>query len=187
MDPGLLQRIGDELGGASVALRPLFTLHDPFLAKAIVSLERDVQQGSPLGPIYGESIGAAIATHLVRHHTEIAPRRLARAEMNAGAAQRMCEWIHSHLSQPILLSDLAGIAGLDIYQLTRAFKKQFGVPPHHYILRARVSRAKALLVGSNASLADVADVTGFSSQSHLTKVFTRLTGLSPAKYRRSAK
>jgi AraC-like DNA-binding protein len=59
--------------------------------------------------------------------------------------------------------------------------------PHRWLLRHRIDRAKALLRGSEAPLAEIADACGFSDQSHLTRVFRSLTGTSPGAWRREVR
>jgi len=182
--PELLQRIGAEICGTDVVLKPFLNLDDSFVTGAILALEADVRQESPLGPIYGETIAAALATHLVHKCAEISPRRSDRAEISARVATAVRDYIEAHIEETILLGDLASVAGIEIHKVARAFKKRFGVAPHQYILRARITRAKAMLRESNLSLVEVAFCAGFSSQSHFTKAFKKLTGLSPSNYRK---
>jgi AraC family transcriptional regulator len=183
--PQVLQRIGAEINASEVMLKPLLNLEDTFVTGAILALEADVRQGSPLGPIYGETIATALMTHLVHECAGIAPERLNRPTLNADVATKVRDYIEAHFAEPILLGDLASLAGIEIHKVTRAFKKSFGIAPHRYILRTRIARAKAMLRRHDMSLVDVALSTGFSNQSHFTKAFKKLTGLSPSNYRRS--
>jgi AraC family transcriptional regulator len=82
------------------------------------------------------------------------------------------------------LSELAALCGLSRSYFIRAFKQTTGMPPHRWLLMQRVKRAKDLLRGTKLSIADVAVACGFADQSHLTRVFTALAGLSPAAWRR---
>jgi AraC-like DNA-binding protein len=59
------------------------------------------------------------------------------------------------------------------------------MPPHQWLLRRRVDKARQLLHDPSAALADVALACGFADQSHLTRVFTRLTGTGPNAWRRA--
>jgi len=185
--PQVFQRIGAEISGSEVMVKPLLNMEDALVSSAILALEADVRQDSPLGPIYGETIAAALMTHLVHEHGEIAPDRLGRLALNANVAARVRDYIEAHAAEPILLGDLASLAGMEIHKVARAFKRTFGIAPHRYILRARVARAKAMLRKHELSLVDVALTAGFSNQSHFTKVFKKATGLSPSNYRKSVK
>jgi AraC-like DNA-binding protein len=67
------------------------------------------------------------------------------------------------------------------YHFARQFKNATRLPPHQYLILRRVERAKQLLqAGSGLSLAEVAAHSGFSDQSHLSRHFKRLVGVSPA-------
>jgi AraC family transcriptional regulator len=66
----------------------------------------------------------------------------------------------------------------------RGFKRTMGRSVHQYLLGRRTEWAAALLGSTEQSIAEVALVTGFCSQSHLTTAFQRLYGATPAAYRR---
>jgi AraC family transcriptional regulator len=72
-----------------------------------------------------------------------------------------------------------------VFSLIRWFKSSFGLPPHQFILRSRIERARALLRTAETSLVEVALQCGFNSQSHFTTAFRRLVGTTPAAYRAS--
>jgi AraC-like DNA-binding protein len=87
----------------------------------------------------------------------------------------------AHACTPLLLDELCGLAGLSKYHLVRAFKAAFGLTPHAYQMNLRVNMAKARLKAGQ-ELAGVALETGFCDQSHLTRVFCRCVGVTPAVY-----
>jgi transcriptional regulator GlxA family with amidase domain len=95
------------------------------------------------------------------------------------------EYIDSHLDETIDLERLAATAGLSLHHFARAFKKSAGIPPHGYVLRQRLNRARDLLVSTAKPLAEIALVAGFSDQSHLARQFRQSFGVSPGIFRRS--
>lgn len=68
--------------------------------------------------------------------------------------------------------------------MLRAFSRATGLTPYAYLLQRRLERARALLGGSQP-LAEIALACGFADQSHLTRLFTRLYGVSPGRYART--
>jgi AraC-like DNA-binding protein len=98
-------------------------------------------------------------------------------------AQRICEYIHSHLGQNISLEVLAEMAGLSIHHFSRAFKQTIGTPPHSYLLQKRIEHAQQMLRTTELPLAEIAQNTGFADQSHLARHFRRMTGMSPSSLR----
>jgi transcriptional regulator GlxA family with amidase domain len=88
------------------------------------------------------------------------------------------------LTQGSDLSRLAEECGLSTRHFARAFRQSTGIPPHRWLLRYRVQRAKDMLRTQALPLADVALRCGFADQSHFTRVFSRQTGMSPGEWRR---
>ena len=98
-------------------------------------------------------------------------------------AQRARDYLHSHLHQDISLDDLANVAGVDRFRLTRAFKAAFGLAPHAYLIQLRLARARRLLAHGELPVT-VAAALGFADQSHLGRWFQRAYRMTPADYRR---
>lgn len=84
---------------------------------------------------------------------------------------------------PPTLAELGRDAGVHPIYLTSAFRKWFGCSMGEFVRSCRVEHAATLLRQRELSLADVALKSGFSDQSHLTRLFRRATGMTPAKYR----
>ncbi|MNC54231.1 HTH-type transcriptional activator RhaS [compost metagenome] len=73
-------------------------------------------------------------------------------------------------------------AGLSTSYLIRAFKQQFGLTPHGYLLDQRVQFARARL-RRGALIAEVALEAGFADQAHLQRAFKRHLAATPGHYR----
>lgn len=82
------------------------------------------------------------------------------------------------------LSDLAAAAGVTRFQVIRDFKQAAGMTPGQYVRDRRVRRA-CRLIGSGLPLSAVAAEAGFADQSHLTRAFRAVKGVTPAAYRRA--
>ena len=74
---------------------------------------------------------------------------------------------------------------MSVSHFSRAFRRTMGVAPHKWLLTRRVELAKERLRDHQLSLLDVALACGFADQSHLTRVFTCMVGLSPGAWRRA--
>ncbi|PWG63547.1 helix-turn-helix domain-containing protein [Spiribacter halobius] len=105
--------------------------------------------------------------------------------LTAGERRQLEDYIEAHLTEPITVADLGRLLGRDRHALHRAFQKAFHRSPHRYVVERRVARARALLEQGDLPLSEIALAAGFSSQSHMTTVFKRVTGLPPGRYRRS--
>lgn len=91
----------------------------------------------------------------------------------------------ANLAGDVSLGELANDCGVSISHFSRAFRQSTGSLPHQWLLRHRVDQAKTLLRDRSLPLSDVAVFCGFADQSHFTRVFTRLNGISPGAWRRS--
>jgi AraC-like DNA-binding protein len=99
--------------------------------------------------------------------------------------RRAKEILCANLDGRVPLKEVAQECRLSVSHFSRAFRCSLGVAPHNWLLTRRVELAKEKLRDDRLSLSDVALACGFADQSHLTKVFTRIVGVSPGAWRRS--
>jgi AraC-like DNA-binding protein len=108
--------------------------------------------------------------------------------VDVGQEQRIVaqvkEYLENHYAEEVTLDDLVRLTHLSRYHLIRVFSGSVGVPPHAYLRQVRIRRAKEQLA-RGAGITDVALAAGFTDQSHLTRWFKRLWGITPAVYRNS--
>lgn len=111
-------------------------------------------------------------------------RALARGGLAPWQAKQACERLDADLGGTLSLQQVAAEFGLSVSHFSRAFRASTGLPPHQWLLRQRVEAAKQLMTVRDLSLSEIAISAGFANQSHLTKVFSALVGMSPAAWRR---
>ena len=97
------------------------------------------------------------------------------------------DYIVAHLSERILVADLAREAGLPPNRFAQAFSEHMGRPPHQFVLDMRLGRAAQLLRASNLNVVEVAHDCGFANQQHLSNAMRRHLGTTPSRYRRTHK
>ncbi|TMA26222.1 MAG: helix-turn-helix domain-containing protein [Deltaproteobacteria bacterium] len=187
LDPDLLSATSGEATGTQIELRPAVApQNDALLADLVLTLRGEVQAGFPGGALYGESLGVAIAAHVVRSYAAATCRAAdPRGGLPSDDLRRIEKYVEENLARNLSLHDLSQQLGMNVYFFVRSFKRSTGVPPHQYVLRRRVERAKAFLLDAGSSIADIALRCGFATQSHLTATFSRLTNLTPGEYRRA--
>jgi len=95
------------------------------------------------------------------------------------------EILEEEFSQKHTLEEIARRLDLHPVYLTRAFRKLTGESPGHFLSRIRVRNAIERLTNTEMSIAEIALVTGFSDQSHLTRALKQQTGITPAAFRTS--
>lgn len=97
--------------------------------------------------------------------------------------QTVSTYLEENYTETITLNDLSALTGWNKYHLLRSFTKQKGISPNSYLVSIRIAHAKKLLERGVKPI-EVAFLTGFSDQSHLTKFFKSLVGLTPKQYMR---
>lgn len=157
-------------------------LQDAALARRFQRLWRCLT--SPAPRLEQDSLLLLTLTQMVARHVVSVP---ASAPLRPGsrslAASR--DHLHAHFAEDITLEAMARIAGLSPAHFCRAFRREFGLPPHAYQTQVRIDRAKSLLARGHAP-DDVAFEAGFYGPSHFGWHFKRLIGVSPGAYARSA-
>src|SRR3546814_5016742 len=96
---------------------------------------------------------------------------------------RISDW-SSDVCSSDLLKDLSNLAAMSVTHFTRQFRAEMGMSPHQYVGRRRIERAKYLLGYTQEPIAQIAHGCGFSHQEHLSGMFRRHVGETPARYRR---
>jgi AraC family transcriptional regulator len=185
IEPQFLARARDETAHLSdVELREIWTFQDRHIQALMRALHADLEDGSPGGPLYGESLGVALAHYLTRRHAVRTLRdREYRGGMPAARLNRVMDFIRQNCGRQIRLWELAHLAGMSPHYFCQLFKQSTGLSPHQFLLRCRIARAKEFLGSREFTVGHTAAATGFADQSHFTKVFRRIVGVTPVQFR----
>lgn len=135
--------------------------------------------------IYLDQVFLAMRDHLastygVFHRKELMEKGgLSRYQTNIAL-----EFIEANLCTDFGLEGIAKACAASVSSLTRGFKSTLGVSPHQWVLGRRIVLAQRLMRGTKKSLSEIAALSGFVDQSHLSRVFVKRVGLPPAAWRR---
>jgi AraC family transcriptional regulator len=113
------------------------------------------------------------------------PATTARQGLAPWQVRRVLTYIDANLERSIKNKDLAAIARLSVFHFNVAFRNSVGNSPHEYIIRRRMERAQGLMLSTEMSLSEIAAECGLADQAHLTRLFHRVVGASPAAWRRA--
>ena len=183
----LIDDVAREMGFAvsGVDLTQCMGARDELLERLALEV-RDVLTVSSYPPRYGERLAGAIAARVVVAH--FSSKRASYAQPGLDRQARrwngLREYMEARLDQTLSVDHLAGVAGMCRTDFGRWFRATTGLSVHQYLLRERVARASRLLRESDRPIKRIALECGFAHQEHLTRVFGRLTGVSPAVFRR---
>jgi AraC family transcriptional regulator len=185
MAPQFLARALDETAHlADIELITHWNLRDRHIACLMLALHADLEDGSPAGPLYGESLGVALAHYLIRRYSVRASRQLEnKGGMPTVRLNRVLDFMRGNCAKEMRLWELARLAGMSPHYFCELFKKSTGLSPPQYSLRCRIDRAKIFLRSPQYTVSRVTKATGFADQSHFTKVFRRIVGVTPTQFR----
>jgi AraC family transcriptional regulator len=108
-----------------------------------------------------------------------------RGRLLAWQARKVRDYIESHITGPLPVTDLGALIQRSQAHFSRCFKRTFGESPHSYVVRRRIELAAQYMLTTDASLSDIALQCGFADQAHLCKQFRQTTGETPAAWRRA--
>ncbi len=98
--------------------------------------------------------------------------------------RRVTDYIREHLDQHLTLAQLGAVVYMSPYHFARLFQHSTGLPPHRFVVRARIDHAASLLLAApEPSIARISQTVGFRTPSHFATVFHRLMGVTPSEYR----
>ena len=184
LSPWIVARAAEGLGrsAAHVDLNPRHQFRDSLVEHIARAFGESNDGTYPGGRLYAESLGLALASHLLGS-SSAAPRAL--RSLSKTQRGRVLEYIEAHLDKDLSLSRLAGVAGVSLSHFKVLFKRSTGLTVHEYVVRRRVERARDLLLNGERSISDVALDVGFAHASHLARSMRRVLGVLPSALKRA--
>ena len=175
---------GDDSDSLLLRSQALHNLIVPGLSRIADPLFDELRHGGPHDHDAADSLARLLLIQVSRHLTKT--RDEAKALCSQSMA-RLRDYVMAHLSEQILVADLAHHLGISINRFAWEYKAHTGQSPHQFVMSLRLQQASHLLRASSMGVADVATACGFSSQQHLTNAMRRRAGVTPARYRKAAR
>ncbi|GHO90577.1 AraC family transcriptional regulator [Reticulibacter mediterranei] len=186
LEPTLFTQMAETfaLNHAFDLLRQEQVIHDPLLLQLGLALRAEIKNSSArFSAVYVQELAHAFAAHLLRRYAGWESQDFSHdRHLSSVSMRQVTDYIYDHLSDKLSLSALSGLVGMSPYYFARQFKQTTGKSPHQYILSLRIEQAKQQIL-RGASLAQITERLGFADQSHLSRAFKRVTGLSPLAFR----
>jgi AraC family transcriptional regulator len=199
--PTLLNRATQESTHREIELMPQLAIDDPVIQQLALALKLEIQTGCLSGRLYGELLGTALAARLVQNYAVSKPALEFKTNgLSRSQLQRVIDYMQANLTQDLSILDLATLTGMSESHFSRSFKRSVGISPYRYLMQQRVERAKQLLEkrslalakplpaqkppGTGIAISTIALDCGFANQTHLTKVFRQMTGMTPKAYQK---
>ena len=168
-------------------LRLQAKLQDPAAQQLMTLLIADANEGYTTEKLYTEYLAQALAVRMLflgRGETKPPSNDGGRYGLPRHVLRRIIERMRC-FGCDLSLQALANESGYSRVHFVRMFKAATGSSPHNYLLNLKLERARELLKNPSISLIDIALDCGFSSHSHMSRLFHKSVGVTPSAYRRS--
>lgn len=172
---------------ADVEFIPNFSKPDPLIHSIGFALKSELESSSRVGSrLYVDSLTAALMTHLLRHYSvQKTIDQTSKSGLSKRQLQQVSDYIHQRIEQDLALAELAALVQMSPSYFSSLFKQSTGLAPHQFVIQCRIDQAKQLLLQGEWSIAEVAHSLGFTHQSHLSRHFKRLVGVTPKAFLKS--
>jgi AraC family transcriptional regulator len=160
--------------------------HDDEVVRHVgASLRQGLCRPDETNQLFVDHMMLALTAHVAQTYGGLKPAaEPSRGGLAPWQVKRACDRLDSDLSGKIALQLIATELGLSVSHFSRAFRISTGLPPHQWLLQQRVKAAKQLMTVRDLPLSEIAISAGFANQSHFTRVFSSMVGVSPGAWRR---
>jgi AraC-like DNA-binding protein len=163
------------------------TQYDAVMLHLMQAMLPTLERPNEVSALYLHSMFLAVRDHIAETYGGFTTKATSnRLGLTARQLRHALEYIEANLSQDVGVADVADASATSVSSLTRGFKTALGISPHRWVLNRRIALAQRLIYESSTPLNEIAISCGFADQSHLTRVFVRNVGSSPAVWRRNA-
>ncbi len=161
-------------------------IDDPIVRNLLSSLLPAMAKPEEAHPLFLDHVALSFTAHIAHIYGGMdAARGTSKGGLAPWQERRVKELMRAGLHEDIPLSRLAEECGLSVRHFARAFRYSTGHSAHRWLLKNRVEHARELLNNRALSISEVALSCGFADQSHFTRVFAAMVGVSPGVWRRA--
>lgn len=161
---------------------PQLSLHQ--LQSAVADISKALNEA-----LRDDRINAVMYLQRAESSLRIPAREPSRAD---GAGPRLTGWqkrrvlehMDAHLASPLRNKELAAQVDYSEFHFNVAFRNSLGASPHEFLIRRRIERAQQLMLSTGMALCDIASECGLADQAHLSRLFRKVVGETPAAWRR---
>ncbi|WP_158259789.1 AraC family transcriptional regulator [Phyllobacterium phragmitis] len=178
-----LKDLSAELQGAepfSIACRNV----DPKCLQVAHLLRGELQKQTPVNERYVDALMTVVATLLLRSQVEKRGEKKETGGLSYQASRRIEAYLRENFCSKISIAEMAAQVGISPGHFLTSFRESFGQTPHQYLLALRLNEAEKHLRESDIPLSSIAEMIGFSSQSHMTTALKKNKSATPGEIRR---
>lgn len=184
-DATFLQKVAREISEHTGQLPhfPSPVIKDPHLSSRILSFLKTI--GDSDVSLEKESLLLSVLAQMIQRHANKREDPPLVRKKKGPAVKRALEYLDANFTENVALSELSNIANVSQFHLLRLFRATVGLPPHAYLIQKRIDYARGLL-SQCLPISEVALEAGFADQSHFTRRFKKIVGVTPGRYCRNS-
>ena len=153
------------------------------MKELFVMMFRNLAAGEPHAELFCTSLLHALLVSVLTVTEGVGETRENPADEPHILGSRIKDYIDRHYMEPITLQSMGEALRISPYYLSHVFKQMSGYSPVQYLLRRRIGEAQTLLITTELSVARIAEMVGYDSQSYFNLQFTKNVGMPPSRYR----
>ena len=153
------------------------------MKELFVMMFRNLAAGEPHAELFCTSLLHALLVSVLTVAEGVGETRENPADEPHILGSRIKDYIDRHYMEPITLQSMGEALRISPYYLSHVFKQMSGYSPVQYLLRRRIGEAQTLLITTELSVARIAEMVGYDSQSYFNLQFTKNVGMPPSRYR----
>ncbi len=167
---------------------PQIARQDPFLHHNVERLASTIGREDDVAGLLRDTVATSIRLHLTDSFPLGNPiRRRKQLQLTTCQKRILADYIRDTLDAEHSLESMAAVVDIPIHQFLTAFTKAFGITPHQYLIRQRLTRARELLITSNAPITAIASTVGFANAQYFATSFKKNIGVTPNEYRNAGR
>lgn len=159
----------------------------PAMSKLLFEVENYRGSGMAASLFFDAKVTEAISLVVDAWKKQSQKRERPLSAEDAEGLQNVTSYIADHYAFDIPLERLANIACMSESKLKSCFKRQFGCSVTQYIQGRRMSQAEHLLIDTDFTMGQIAQMIGYTTSSRFAELFKKSTGILPIEYRRIAR
>lgn len=157
---------------------------DAFLEPLVATMLDEIAHGENASALRLDCLYESVRLRLAGRHSTHRPSSSCRVlALAPHRLRRVVEFVDANLAREIRLGDLAAAANGGQSHFSHAFQAATDQSPYQFVLQQRIAFAKVLLLTSAISLEEIAARCGFKTRDQLSRMFRRLTGINPTRFR----
>ncbi|WP_418985010.1 AraC family transcriptional regulator [Agathobaculum sp.] len=153
------------------------------MKELFVMMFRNLAAGEPHAELFCTSLLHALLVSVLTVTEGVGETRENPADEPHILGSRIKDYIDRRYMEPITLQSMGEALRISPYYLSHVFKQMSGYSPVQYLLRRRIGEAQTLLITTELSVARIAEMVGYDSQSYFNLQFTKNVGMPPSRYR----